>query len=148
MRVGDAFQPNAMVLDADLTVDEVIVQNLEFTTIPIINGEQQCVGVITEMRLRRNPADQGGKRLIRNIADRCHSIHPDHLLNRAVSRMNQAHVGQLSVIERGEGRRFLGIITMSDIVRAQAEVIDETDLSQAPSLGSARFKCIISRCPR
>ena len=37
--------------------------------------------------------------------------------------MNQASVRQLSVIERGDGRRFLGIITMTDIIRVQAEAI-------------------------
>ena len=39
--------------------------------------------------------------------------------------MNQARVRQLSVVERGEARKLLGIITMSDIVRTQAEAIGE-----------------------
>ncbi len=39
--------------------------------------------------------------------------------------MNQARVRPLSVVVRGETRKFLGIITMSDIVRAQAEAIGE-----------------------
>jgi CBS domain-containing protein len=41
--------------------------------------------------------------------------------------MNQAQVRQLSVIERSDARKFLGIITMSDIVRAQAEDIGASD---------------------
>ena len=85
------------------------------------------------MRLRRSLADHGAPKLIREIADNCHAVYPDHPLSRAVTRMNHARVRQLAVIERGDERKFLGIITMSDIVRAQAEAIDDKDLSYVPS---------------
>ncbi len=62
------------------------------------------------------------------------------MLNRAVVRMDQAHVRQLSVVERG-GRRFLGIITMSDIVRARVEAINESnqlERTQVPDFAETR----------
>lgn len=131
--VKEAMQTNVVTLASRLTVAEAveIVQNHEFTTFPVLNENKRCVGVITEMRLRRNLAETGGAKFITEIADKCHAVYPEHLLNRAVVRMNQAHVRQLSVVERGEARKFLGIITMSDIVRAQAEAIgDLRDVEQ------------------
>ena len=40
--------------------------------------------------------------------------------------MNRGGVRQLAVVERGEARRFVGIITMADIIRAQAKAIEDT----------------------
>lgn len=131
--VREAMRTNVVTLAANLTVAEAVetVQNYEFTTFPVLNENKRCVGVVTEMRLRRNLAETGGAKFITEIADKCHAVYPEHLLNRAVVRMNQARVRQLSVVERGETRRFLGIITMSDIVRAQAEAIgDLRDVEQ------------------
>lgn len=127
IRVSEAMTINVVTLSANLTVAEAVerIQNYEFTTFPVLDENARCVGVITEMRLRRNFAEKGGEKLIKDIADKCSTVYAEHLLNRAVVRMNQAHVRQLSVIERGRARRFLGIITMSDIVRAQAEAIGE-----------------------
>ncbi|MGI8495294.1 MAG: chloride channel protein [Pyrinomonadaceae bacterium] len=142
IKVLEAMHIDVVTLGADLTVAEAVeqIQKHEFTTFPIIDEHSRCVGVITEMRLRRNFVEKNGEKLIRDIADKCYSVYPDHLLNRAVVRMDEAHVRQLSVVER-DGRKFLGIITMSDIVRAQAEAINESnqlDRTQIPGFTETR----------
>jgi CIC family chloride channel protein len=125
IHVGDVFRADAVVLDSNLTVAQALehVQNYEFTTFPVIGGQDQCVGVITEMRLRRNLAAGEAETPISEIADKCRSIYPDELLNAAVVKMNHSRVRQLAVIERSDEQKFLGIVTMTDIVRAQAEAI-------------------------
>lgn len=125
--VKEAMQTTVITLKANMVIAAACeqIQNYEFTTFPVLNEAERCVGVVTEMRLRRNLAETGGAKTVGEIADKCHAVYAEHLLNRAVVRMNQAHVRQLAVVERGETRRFLGIITMSDIVRAQAEAIGE-----------------------
>ncbi|HYJ90966.1 MAG TPA: chloride channel protein [Pyrinomonadaceae bacterium] len=137
--VAEAYQPNAVVLDAGLTVAEAVdfVRNYEFTTFPIVDNEWHCVGVITEMRLRRNLANKAGAVCIREIADESPTVHPDQPLSQAVLRMDHFHVRQLSVIERAGGHKMLGIITMSDIVRAQAGALAEAHLSFAPTQSEA-----------
>lgn len=143
IRVGEAMQRDVVSLDADLSVAKAVerIQKHEFTTFPVIDKNRRCVGVVTEMRLRRNLANKGSEKPIKEIADKCHLIYPDHLLNRAVVRMDQAHVRQLSVVERGSERKLLGIITMSDIVRAQAEAINEInplERTQIPEFSETR----------
>ncbi len=75
-------------------------------------------------------------------------VYPDHLLSRAVVRMNREGIRQLLVVERGETRKFLGIIIMSDIVSVQAETINETnqlERSFVPDLSETRIS--ISHSP-
>lgn len=141
IKVADAIRDAAVVLEANAIVAEAVerVRNYEYTTFPVIDKNSRCVGVVTEMRLRRTlAAEGGGKKIVREIADRCHAVHPDQLLSRAVILMNRASVRQLAVIEPGAARRFLGIITMSDIVRAQAEALggrSDAENSLAPESG-------------
>jgi CIC family chloride channel protein len=123
--VSDAYLPDAVVLDAGLSVAEAVemVRTHEFTTFPIVDADWHPVGVITEMRLRRNLANKAGAVPIREIADSPHTIFPDQPLKDAVLKMDKDHVRQLVVIEGDQNPRMIGIITMSDIVRAQAEAI-------------------------
>ncbi|MGH9821322.1 MAG: chloride channel protein, partial [Pyrinomonadaceae bacterium] len=135
IHVRDAFQANPIVLNPEMTVAEAVeyVRRYEFTTFPLVDASRHCVGTVTEMRLRRRLADEGGSAFIRDIADSCHIVYLDHPLSRAVTRMNQAQVRQLAVVDRADKQKFLGIITMSDIVRAQAEAIGDTDLTYIPA---------------
>ncbi|MFL6373679.1 MAG: chloride channel protein [Pyrinomonadaceae bacterium] len=123
MRVGEVFCEDAAVLDSDLTVSEAyrLVQDHDFTTFPVIDADTRCVGVVTEMRLRRHIAAGQGSKPLPEIVRRPHVIFPYEPLSTAVVRMNSASIRQLSVVD--EEGRFLGILTMSDIVRAQANVL-------------------------
>jgi aspartate oxidase len=55
MLVKDAIQRDMIVLNSELTVAEAVdvVRNHEFTTFPLVDDQQHCVGSVTEMRLRR-----------------------------------------------------------------------------------------------
>jgi CBS domain-containing protein len=79
--------------------------------------------LITEMRLRRNLANKAGDAPICEIADPPHTIFPDQPLKDAVLEMNKHRVRQLIVVESEQNPRMIGVITMSDIVRAQAAVL-------------------------
>lgn len=102
------------------------IENLPFSIFPVIDHDFHCVGVITEARLRRSMADNLGNELLNKLADKAQLVYPDHTLSQAVVRMNGAKTLQLAVIERNGERKLIGIITMSDIVRAQAEAIGQS----------------------
>ncbi len=91
-----------------------------FSTYPVVEDDGQFKGMISEARLRRSVAEGKGKRLVRQIADKGDYVFPDQPLVRAVVHMNRSKVRQLAVVERGEGRGMIGLLTMSDIVSAQA----------------------------
>jgi CIC family chloride channel protein len=144
IKVAESMQTEVITINADSTIAQAVelTQKYEFTTFPVVDEGFHCVGAVTEMRLRRNLAQKGGANKVREIADKCHTLYPDHLLSRAVVSMNQAGVRQLSVIERGAKRKLLGILTMSDIVRAQAEVIGapetQTEISVVPPFAESK----------
>jgi len=127
MTVADAIQRDAIVLNAELTIYEAVdvIRNHEFTTFPVVDDRWHCIGSVTEMRLRRNLVNKNGEALIRDIADPCQIVFADEPLSEAVLKMDAARVRQLSVLERGNEQRIIGIVTMSDIVRVQAGAIAE-----------------------
>ena len=57
IRVRDAFQPNPIVLDSELTVAQAVkhAQRHDFTTFPIVDKNDRCVGVITENAVASKP---------------------------------------------------------------------------------------------
>jgi CBS domain-containing protein len=65
-------------------------------------------------------AEGRSQKTVGQIADTGDYIFPDQPLVRAVVHMNRSKVRQLAVLERGDGRGLIGLLTMSDIVGAQA----------------------------
>jgi CIC family chloride channel protein len=133
--VRDVYRSEAVVLDGSLTVGEAhdLVQRHEFTTFPIVDAADRCVGVATEMRLRRNLAAGNASRSVIDIAKSPVLAYPDQTIGRALYRMNSASVRQLVVVSR-DTKTFLGIITMTDIVEAQTSAMSPPDLTEVPSL--------------
>ncbi|MEP6945875.1 MAG: chloride channel protein [Acidobacteriota bacterium] len=134
IRVSDAMITDVVTLWPSMTAASAfeMIQQYEITTFPVIDDSSACVGVITELRLRRTVASGRGELTIGELADRCSTVYPDHLLDRALYRMNKAAVRQLSVVERSAGHRFVGIIAMADIIRVQAEAIGAKSAGDAP----------------
>ncbi|MBD0373754.1 MAG: chloride channel protein, partial [Pyrinomonadaceae bacterium] len=122
LRVSEAMTTKPITLAAHLTIAEAIkrIGDYGFSTYPVVEDDGQFKGMISEARLRRSVAEGKGKRLVRQIADKGDYVFPDQPLVRAVVHMNRSKVRQLAVVERGEGRGMIGLLTMSDIVSAQA----------------------------
>lgn len=143
LRVREAMSANAFTLPARASVREAVerIRASDCSTFPIVDDAAHCVGMITAMRLTRTLAEGGGEKLITQLADHSHQVFPDNFLARALVRMNQASVRHLAVVERADGHRLVGIITMSDVVRAQAEAIAEAgdiEKTVAPDFSEAR----------
>lgn len=132
LRVSEAMTTNARTLKADLTVAEALeqIKDLNFTLYPVLDADNFCRGIITEVRLRRTLAENGGGKIIGKIADKCPHILPDKHLSSAVVRMNNAKVRQLAVISP-QDQKFIGIITMTDIVRAEADFIGDNQKQES-----------------
>jgi len=132
LQVSQAMNTDPVVLRSDMTVREAaeFVQRYEFTTFPIVDAESNCVGSITEMRLRRNLVEKQAERSIAEIADECRSVQSDEPLATAVLLMHESRVRQLAVTDHATDAKLAGIITMSDIVRVQAETMKSIHASK------------------
>ncbi|MGI8470006.1 MAG: chloride channel protein [Pyrinomonadaceae bacterium] len=132
IRVGEAMTRNVVTVSAKLSIAAALekIGSLNFATFPVVDEENHCVGIITKARLERNLAEKSGKQTVEEIADAFKTVYPDCSLNRAIVRMNEAKVIKLTVIERGNQKKLLGVLTMSDIIRAQAEVLNDKNNSE------------------
>ena len=82
------------------------------------------------MRLRRNLVEKQAERPIVEIADECRSVQSDEPLANAVLLMHETRVRQLAVTDHATAAKLVGIITMSDIVRVQAETMKSSHASK------------------
>ena len=147
IKVGEAMTANVVTLNAELSVADALekVKNLDYTLYPLTDEQNHCVGIISEVRLRRTLAEKGGAEMIKNIAEQSFSITRDKLLSQAIARMNHAKIRQLAVVAP-ENKKFLGLITMTDIVRAEADSIpDNQSLHTTISPDFSETKSGISR---
>jgi CIC family chloride channel protein len=127
LRVGDAMTVKPATIAANLTVSEAIerIGNLGHSTYPVVDSGNRFVGMISEVRLRRLAAEGAGSEKVQKHADsRPHAL-AEYPLVRATVRMDKAGVRQLAVIDRKQGNKLIGLLTMSDIVRAHAQAAVE-----------------------
>ncbi len=111
----------------DATVSEAIDQigSLEHSTYPVVDDGNRFLGMISEVRLRRLAAEGAGSDQVEKHADsRPHAL-ADYPLVRATVRMDKSSVRQLAVVDPKDGNRLIGLLTMSDIVRAHAQAAVE-----------------------
>jgi CIC family chloride channel protein len=142
LRVSEAMTREVVTLPASATVADALkrISNCGFSTFPVTEDGNVFAGMVSEARLRRTQAEGGGENPVRQIADGGDCVFPDQPLLRAVVHMNQSNVRQLAVLARGDDRRVVGVLTMSDIVRAQGRAAldaGELDKTITPNFGGA-----------
>jgi len=122
IRVGQVMTAPTFVLLGSLRVAEAVerITQVRDASYPVLGEQGRLLGLITEARLRRTLAEGGGERTLQQLVDRRPPLHPDQPLVDAVVAMVQWEARELAVVEHEDNDRLAGVITMSDIVRAQA----------------------------
>ena len=127
LRVADAMTSKPVTIPASATVSDAIelIGSLGHSTFPVVDATGNFVGMISEVRLRRLVAEGARSEKVQGqVSSRPHVLR-DYPLLRAMVRMDKAGVRQLAVTDRKNGNRLVGILTMSDIVRAHAQAAVE-----------------------
>jgi len=122
LRVGGAMTHDPMTIASTTSVAQALqqIENDEFSTYPVIDRGGRFVGFVTEARLRRTTADGGSNQQVAFIVQSSPCVKPDDMLVRAIVRMEKSGARQLAVIDQADDNKLIGILTMSDIVRAHA----------------------------
>ena len=125
IKVAEAMTREVFALQFDLSVDQALrrIESKDFSTFPVVDAERRLIGIVTEARLRRLQAEDNGGVAVQKIVNPIRAVHPDHALSRAVVEMNQHKARQIAVVERGATRKLIGILTMTDVMRVQAELL-------------------------
>ncbi|HEX4052665.1 MAG TPA: chloride channel protein [Tepidisphaeraceae bacterium] len=97
---------------------------------PIIDPAGAVVGVLT-LRDLHDPHATNGHVYVRELIRRSPiTIFPDASLRDAANEMIRNDVGRLVVVERGDSRKAIGIVTRSDLLRAQRSGLDDMILAE------------------
>ena len=122
LRVGAAMTVDPVTIPANASVEEALrqVENDSFSTYPVVDDRGSFIGLVSEVRLRRTAAEGGMHESVSKITQAAAQVEPEDTLVRAVVRLEQSGMRQLAVIDGKNGNRLLGLLTMSDIVRAHA----------------------------
>lgn len=129
--VGSVMTRNVVTLHAELSVRAAFEQALNsshhgFPVIETINGRQHMSGFITFDDLKQLVENGSGELAVGEVAirDVIHA-HPDHTLDRVMLKLGQEELSLLPVVSRTDPTRLVGVISMRDVVRAQARLVQE-----------------------
>ena len=120
--VTDAMTENPVTLYAETTVEQALqIKHLEsYSNFPVVDRKGMFFGFATRARLRRTIAEGEGKQKVKQMIYGSEFITSDQTLVHAVIQMSQAEVRQMAVLDF-RSKKLIGIITMSDIIRFQAQ---------------------------
>jgi len=141
LRVGSAMTAKPVTVGAAESVADALrnIENDQFSTYPVIDQDRGFIGFVTEARLRRTAAEGGLFQVVSTIAQSSPHVQPDDTLVRAVVKMERSGSRQLAVVDQKDSHRLLGLLTMSDIVRAHARAAidaEEYDRPELPTLSA------------
>ncbi len=84
----------------------------------------KLVGIITFQDVERVPIESRGSARVSEIMTKDVIVaYPDENLEEALIKLIQKNIGRLPVVERGNEKRLLGLITKSDIMKAHAKEV-------------------------
>jgi CBS domain-containing protein len=123
--VAEAMTSMPSTLPADVSVAQALerIAGERFSSFPVVDAAGQFVGLISEARLRRSLADHLNEQPVGALADRRDVLFSDTPILEAVVRMDQLETRQLGVVDRADPTRLIGLLALSDIVRAQAQTV-------------------------
>jgi chloride channel protein, CIC family len=124
LQVKDVMSPQVDTLPVSLTVKGAydLVMDLGHTGYPVVDPEGKLAGIVTRRDLSRHLADgKGAEPLATVVPGLVITAFPDEMLHRARDRIFQQEIGRLVVVDPEDRRTILGILTRSDLLRAEAE---------------------------
>jgi CBS domain-containing protein len=129
LRVGNAMTTRPVTIAANALVSDALRQaeNDDFSTYPVVDSDHAFISFVTEARLRRTVAEGGTAQQVRAIAQSAPHVQPDDTLVRAVIKMERSGSRQLAVVDQKDSQRLIGLLTMSDVVRAHARAAIDAD---------------------
>jgi CIC family chloride channel protein len=149
IQVGEAMTRTPVVLPGTLTVQQALERSASepYSSFPVLDTAGQFVGLISEARLRRSQAEQLNDQPIATLADRRAALFPEQPLVDAVILADQLETRQVAVVERATPTQLAGLLSLSDIVRAQARAARDASPRAQPTGELSEVKETLSDQP-
>ncbi|HTX17166.1 MAG TPA: chloride channel protein [Bacteroidota bacterium] len=128
LKVADAVHSKRIVsLRAGMTVAEAfeLIAIYTFTSFPVLDNGGTYLGLITESDLRRLLAEDRGGLPVESALRKLPALSPTEKLVRALVLMKKFGTRQMAVVDQSSQNKFIGVLTMSDVMQAQANAVPE-----------------------
>ncbi len=129
LKVADAMRSRNLVsLRSSMTILQAfeLIAIYDVSSFPVVDDHNTYCGLVSEAQLRRMLAEGKGDLHLQGILYRHAELFPEDSLVRAVILMKQNGTRQLAVTDRARKDFLLGMLTMSDIIRAQTHAAAES----------------------
>lgn len=145
VKVGEVMTKSVVTVpdDTPLSFLEVMFEENPYGGYPVIDRRTgDLVGIVTRTDLerarKRLPRDRlDGARVI-DIATRDLVVaYPDETVREALAKMKRRGVSRLPVVDRGNERKLVGIITVRDLVKAYELAFEREEARETRESGSA-----------
>ncbi len=136
--VREVMRSDVVALRSDMTLEalaQAVNSDLRPSQrlLPVVDGDGRLVGVLTRSDIRRALAeharDRGTISLTQIARPNPVEAHPDEPLRIVVNRMADTGLTRFPVVEpsgpEASGRRFLGLVALSDLLKARAHLLEE-----------------------
>jgi CIC family chloride channel protein len=131
---GSAMTRDVVTLHADLSVRAALEEATQsghhgFPVVETVGGKPRMSGFITFRDLKQLVEEGIGEVSLGEVAirDVIHA-HPDHTLDRVMLKLGQEELSLLPVVSRTDPMRLVGVISMRDVVRAQARLTQDENV--------------------
>ena len=124
LQVKDVMSTTVDTFPTTMTVAEASGAVLDHghTGYPVVDAEGKLAGVVTRRDLNRHvQGGKGAETLATVVPGLVITAYPDEMLHKARDRIFQQEIGRLVVVDKDDRRHILGILTRSDLLRAEAE---------------------------
>jgi CBS domain-containing protein len=135
--VAQAMTPDPVTVSADDAAAAVLEElpTADFSTFPAVDRDGRLVGLVSESKLRRTVAEGRGDALVAPLAGRRERLTPGEPLSAAIVALERNGSRQLAVVQPERPDELIGIISLSDILRAQAVALQRAGQELRPARG-------------
>ena len=133
LSVREVMRPGVAVLPAELPLAglerwlEADGRTRRERLYPVVDAEHRLLGVVRRGDLPELLREQGagaGRLLAEVVRREAVVAHPDDPLRVVAYRMAETGLTRFPVVERGEGRRLVGIIALRDLLEARMRILE------------------------
>lgn len=132
--VREVMRANIVALPSSRTLGEVLPSlrtdhRQKQRLLAVVSADGKLVGVLTRSDIRERVEKEDGAALARPLGELARpnpvDAYPDEPLRVVVYRMAESGVTRMPVVERGESRRFLGLVSLDDLLKARTRHLEE-----------------------
>ena len=135
-RVSDAMTTELITLRADASITDAVdhTRHVPYSNFPVLAANDRLVGLVSEARLSRRLASGQAQTPVAQHSRKREYLREDEPLLAAAARMHRLGARQMAVVSATDPERLVGMLAMSDIMRAHSTAVTDPEADRSPCI--------------